>query len=195
MNRTEATGSYLSELTGIPKLIPDDSLEGGGLHQSRRGGFLNIHADFTVHPHKRNWRRRANLLIYLNEDWKEEYDGHLQLWSRDMKECVQRVSPIFNRCVVFNTDDDSFHGLPDPIQCPEDMTRKSIALYYYTEEDIAPSKRATNYRARPGDGIKSLWIYLDKQAIAIYNEIKGKLGLDDEFASKVLNFFSRKKRK
>jgi Rps23 Pro-64 3,4-dihydroxylase Tpa1-like proline 4-hydroxylase len=187
--------SYLSDLTGIPNLIPDDSLEGGGLHQSQRGGYLNIHADFTVHPHKRNWRRRANLLIYLNEDWKEEYDGHLELWSRDMKECVRRVSPIFNRCVVFNTDDDSFHGLPDPIQCPEDMTRKSIALYYYTEEEVTPSKRATNYRARPGDGIKSLWIYLDKQAIAVYNEIKGKLGLDDEFASKILNFFSRKKNK
>jgi lipoprotein NlpI len=85
--------------------------------------------------------------------------------------------------------------LPEPIQCPEDMTRKSIALYYYTEERVLPSKKATNYRARPGDGIKSLWIYLDKQAIAVYNEIKGKLGLDDEFASKILNFFSRKKDK
>lgn len=80
--------SYLSELTGIPNLIPDETLEGGGLHQSQRGGYLNIHADFTVHPHKRNWRRRVNLLIYLNENWKEDYGGHLELWSRDMKNCA-----------------------------------------------------------------------------------------------------------
>lgn len=184
----------LSKLTGIPGLKADPSLEGGGLHQSQRGGYLNIHADFTVHPHKRNWRRRVNVLVYLNEDWLAQYKGDLELWSRDMKQCEQKISPIFNRCVVFNTDEDSFHGLPEAIQCPEDMTRKSIALYYFTEEDSVPRKRATNYRARPGDGIKSLFIYLDKQLIAIYNVMKGWLGINDDFVSKVLNFFSRRKK-
>ena len=186
---------YLRKLTGIDNLVPDNSLEGGGLHQTERGGYLNIHADFTVHPHKRNWRRRVNLLIYLNENWQEDYNGHLELWSTDMKQCVQRISPLFNRCVIFNTNEDSFHGVPDPITCPKDMTRKSLALYYYTEENIRPPKRATNYRARPGDGIKSLWIYLDKLAVSFYNDIKGRFGLSDDFASKVLNFFNRKNRK
>jgi Rps23 Pro-64 3,4-dihydroxylase Tpa1-like proline 4-hydroxylase len=184
--------AYLSKLTGIDNLIADDSLEGGGLHQTEKGGYLNIHADFTVHPHKRNWRRRVNLLVYLNENWEEDYKGQLELWSRDMKECVQKISPLLNRCVIFNTDDDSFHGLPDPIACPDTMTRKSIALYYYTEEQIRPSKRATNYRARPGDGLKALWIYMDKQAISFYTAIKGRFGLSDDFASKILNFFNRK---
>ena len=186
--------SFISELTGIPKLLPDDSLEGGGLHQSKRGGFLNIHADFTVHPHKRNWRRRVNLLIYLNKDWKPEYNGHLELWTRDMKKCEQKISPIFNRCVLFNTDEDSFHGLPETINCPEEMTRKSIALYYFTEEEKTPAKYATNYQARPGDGIKSIFIWLDKKVIALYNEIKGVLGINDDFVSKVLNFFNRNKK-
>ena len=184
----------LSELTGIEGLRPDPSLEGGGLHQSQRGGYLNIHADFTVHPHKRHWRRRVNLLVYLNEGWLPEYRGDLELWSRDMKECVEKISPVFNRCVVFNTDEDSFHGLPDPIQCPEDMTRKSIALYYFTEEENTPRARATNYRARPTDGIKALFIWLDKQAVNIYTKIKGALGLNDDFISKVLNIFSRRKK-
>lgn len=184
---------FVSELTGIPDLKADEMLEGGGLHQSKRGGFLNIHADFTVHPHKRTWRRRVNLLLYLNEDWQEDYNGHLELWSRDMKQCEQKISPIFNRCVLFNTDEDSYHGLPETILCPEDMTRKSIALYYFTEEKTPPKKRATNYQARPGDGIKSIFIYLDKQLIALYNSIKGVLGINDDFVSKVLNFFSRKK--
>ncbi|MDX1942320.1 MAG: 2OG-Fe(II) oxygenase [Saprospiraceae bacterium] len=186
--------SILSKLTGIEGLKPDPSLEGGGLHQSQRGGFLNIHADFTVHPHKRNWRRRVNLLVYLNEDWQPEYKGDLELWTRDMKECRQRISPIFNRVVVFNTDEDSFHGLPEPIQCPEGMTRKSIALYYFTEEKVMPKKRATNYQARPGDGIKAFFIWLDKQMISWYNTLKGWLGINDDFVSKVLNFLNRRKK-
>lgn len=184
----------LSRLTGIPGLKPDPSLEGGGLHQSKRGGFLNIHADFTVHPHKRHWRRRVNVLVYLNEGWKPEYRGELELWTRDMKQCAQKVLPVFNRCAIFNTDEDSFHGLPEPIQCPEDMTRKSIALYYFTEEEKVPPKRATNYRARPEDGNRRILIWLDKQAIALYNTLKGWLGIDDKFVSKILNFFSKEKK-
>ncbi|MCB0629444.1 MAG: 2OG-Fe(II) oxygenase [Saprospiraceae bacterium] len=183
---------HLSVLTGIPGLLPDPSLEGGGLHQSQRGGFLNIHADFTVHPHKRNWRRRVNVLVYLNEDWLQEYGGDLELWSRDMKACEQKISPVFNRCVIFNTDEDSYHGLPEPINCPENMTRKSIALYYFTEEETVPRKRATNYRARPGDGLRSVWIYLDKQMVNVYNTMKGWLGINDDFISRVLKIFNRK---
>ncbi|MDQ3844069.1 MAG: 2OG-Fe(II) oxygenase, partial [Bacteroidota bacterium] len=169
---------FLSELTGIPNLLPDEMLEGGGLHQSGRGGFLNIHADFTVHPHKRHWRRRVNLLVYLNQDWKPEYRGELELWEKDMSRCVQSILPVFNRAVIFNTDEDSYHGLPDPIQCPEDMTRKSIALYYFTEErNVLPKKRSTNYRARPKDGLKSVLIWLDKEMVAAYSNIKSLLGI------------------
>ena len=183
---------FVEDLTGIQHLMADPSLEGGGLHQSRRGGFLNIHADFTVHPHQRNWRRRVNLLIYLNEDWKPEYKGDLELWDQEMKSCHQRISPIFNRCVIFNTEEDSFHGLPDPIECPEEMTRKSIALYYFTEESQTPRKRTTNYQARPEDRHKAHWIYLDKWVLNIYSRVKSTLGLDDDFASKLLRFFNRK---
>ncbi|MCY7349388.1 MAG: 2OG-Fe(II) oxygenase [Cytophagaceae bacterium] len=185
--------AYLSELTGIPGLVSDEMLEGGGLHQSKRNGFLNVHADFTVHPHKRHWRRRVNLLIYLNKDWKPEYRGDLELWDRQMQGFVQKIAPIYNRCVIFNTDEDSFHGLPDPILCPDDMTRKSIALYYFTEEKETPKLRTTNYRARPEDGAKAALIWLDKQAVAVYTRTKRALGIDDAFISKVLNVFGTKK--
>ena len=189
---TDEFVAQLSRLTGIEGLKADPSLEGGGLHQSQRGGYLNIHADFTVHPHKRNWRRRVNLLVYLNEDWQPEYRGELELWTRDMKACAKKILPTFNRCVIFNTDQDSYHGLPDPIQCPEGMTRKSIALYYFTEEKAAPRMRTTNYRARPGDGFKSLFIRLDTEAVGLYTRLKGLLGINDDFVSKVLNLFNRK---
>lgn len=186
---------FLSELTGINNLIADTSLEGGGLHQSGRGGFLNIHADFTVHPHKRKWQRRVNILIYLNKDWKEEYNGHLELWTRDMKRCAAKVLPIFNRCVIFNTDFDSYHGLPEPIQCPEDMSRKSVALYYFTEE-AKPKKVNTNYKPRPDESsTKKFLVYLDKQVLWTYSRVKSTLGLNDDFASKILGIFGGKKKK
>ncbi len=185
--------AYLSELTGIPNLLADDSLEGGGLHQSKRNGFLNVHADFTVHPHKRNWRRRVNLLIYLNKDWQPDYRGDLELWDRKMQGVVTKIAPIFNRCAIFNTDEDSYHGLPDPILCPDNMTRKSIALYYFTEEATAPTLRATNYRARPDDGAKAILIWLDKKAVAAYTTIKRTFGINDAWVSSVLNRLSGKK--
>ncbi|MBC8152144.1 MAG: 2OG-Fe(II) oxygenase [Bacteroidetes bacterium] len=185
--------AYLSQLTGIPNLLADDSLEGGGLHQSKRNGFLNVHADFTVHPHKRNWRRRVNLLIYLNQDWKPEYRGDLELWDRQMKGVVTKIAPVFNRSAIFNTDEDSYHGLPDPILCPDDMTRKSIALYYFTEEATAPTLRATNYQARPDDGAKAILIWLDKKAVATYTMLKRSLGINDAFISNILNKLGGKK--
>ncbi len=154
----------MSRLIGVDGLIADPSLEGGGLHQSTTGGFLNIHADFTVHPHNRKWQRRANILLYLNDDWKPEYGGDLELWSADMKECVEKVAPVANRVLIFTTDGTSFHGHPEPMPCPEGVARRSLALYYFTlEED--PVVRSTEYRARPGDGFHSVMIYADKQLL------------------------------
>src|SRR5207253_7961981 len=122
---------WLEALTGIDGLIPDPYFGGGGLHQIEPGGFLKVHADFNVHP-KLKLDRRLNLLIYLNRDWREEWGGHLELWSRDRKKCVERILPVFNRTVVFSTTDTSFHGHPHPLASPPGVTRKSVSLYYYT---------------------------------------------------------------
>lgn len=122
---------FLSRLTGIDKLIPDPNLRGAGIHQIGRGGFLKVHADFTVH---RDFAldRRLNFLLYLNQDWPDEYGGHLELWDRDMNGSPRRVLPVANRCVVFSTTASSYHGHPHPLTCPEGVYRKSLALYYYT---------------------------------------------------------------
>ena len=183
---------FLSNLTGIENLQKDDALEGGGIHQSTRGGFLNIHADFTVHPHHGDWQRRVNVLIYLNKDWKEDWGGKLELWDTKMKACEAKVLPVFNRCVIFNTDADSYHGHPEPMTCPEGVYRRSIALYYYTVEKN-PYRRATNYQTRPGDGKKKMLVKLDNAMVALYTEIKGKLGANDKLVSRILRFFAGKK--
>jgi len=148
---------FLEALTGIDGLIPDPHLEGGGLHQIERGGFLKVHADFNKHE-KLGLDRRLNLLLYLNKDWKDEYGGHLELWTQDMDRCAHRVLPVFNRCVVFSTTDSSFHGHPEPLTCPDGWSRKSIALYYYTNgrpaEEVSRA-HSTLYQRRPGEGVYS----------------------------------------
>lgn len=121
----------LSVLTGMDGLIPDPHLMGGGLHETRTPGYLNVHADFNKHPWFR-LDRRLNLLIYLNEDWQDAWNGHLELWERDLGACAKRIAPIAGRCVIFSTNRDSFHGHPQPLAAPEGVTRKSLALYYYT---------------------------------------------------------------
>jgi hypothetical protein len=176
---------FLSDLSGIECLFADPSLEGGGLHQSTRGGFLNIHADFTVHPHHRNWRRRMNVLIYLNKDWSPSWGGHLELWDKKMKRRVRKIPPLFNRCVIFNTDPDAFHGHPRPLVCPVNTTRKSIALYYFTRE-VNPLVRSTEYKARPNDWAKSPFILADKWILRLYDAFKRKTGISDRFASNIL---------
>lgn len=186
---------YLEKLTGISNLLPDATIEGGGIHQSENGGYLNIHADFTVHPHKKLWRRRVNLLVYLNDNWQNSYGGSLELREKDMSKCAVKIAPMFNRVVVFNTDEDSYHGFPDPIECPKEVTRKSIALYYFTKEESGSFKRrSTNYRARPNDGNKAILIWADKKMISIYTSLKGILGINDDFISRMLNLFKRKNR-
>jgi hypothetical protein len=144
---------FLSTITGIPNLIPDPSFEGGGLHQIVRGGKLGIHADFNKHR-KYNLDRRLNLLLYLNKNWREEYGGHLELWDREMTHCEAKVLPVFNRVMIFGTTDFTYHGHPDALQCPEDMTRKSLALYYFSNgrpaEEVS-GHHTTIFRAR-GDG-------------------------------------------
>jgi hypothetical protein len=141
----------LEKLTGINNLIPDPSLRGGGLHQILPGGVLGVHADFTHHADY-NLERRVNLLLYLNKDWQDEYEGHLELWNADASRCIKRIRPLAGRCVIFNTDADSFHGHPRPLNCPEGMSRKSIAIYYYTlgrsDKDVEPTRR-TDWQVLP----------------------------------------------
>jgi hypothetical protein len=150
--------AFLETLTGISGLIPDPYLEGGGLHQIERDGFLKVHADFNIHPHLK-LDRRLNLILYLNKDWEDEYNGHLELWDRPVKRCVQKILPVCNRVVVFNTTDWSWHGHPDLLKCPPGWTRKSVALYYYSNGRPAEERSASHgvlWKERPTELTPSL---------------------------------------
>lgn len=149
--------AFLEAMTGIKGLISDPYYIGGGLHETLSGGHLSIHADFNLHK-PMYVERRLNLLIYLNEDWPESYGGELELWNKQMRAAEVKVLPVMGRAVVFNTTLQSFHGQPDPVSCPPDRSRRSIATYYYT---AAPGQgsptRTTTFRPRPGSGEARDW--------------------------------------
>lgn len=185
---------FLSELTGITDLMPDWTMDGGGLHQTLRGGHLNIHADFTTHHTHENWARRINILLYLNREWRPEWGGDLELWDADMTARRGQVTPAGNRMLVFTTSFDSFHGHPDPLTCPDDVARRSMALYYFTEEESAV-RRSTNYRARPDDGMKKVAIWADRKALDYYDRAKRRLGVSDEKVNAMLTKIDRLRRR
>lgn len=134
---------FLEKLTGISGLIPDPYLAGGGLHKIPPGGKLGVHVDFNEHT-TMNVYRRLNVLVYLNKDWQESYGGHFELWDAEKKGAVTKLLPIFNRMAIFTTTSTSFHGHPEPLTCPEDRCRMSLALYYYTANDRGDQQKKSH---------------------------------------------------
>lgn len=155
--RSAEFSAFMSAVTGIPDLLYDPEYIGGGTHENRPGQQLDPHIDFNYHP-TRGWHRRINLIIYLNDEWSEQWGGSLELhedpWLPPQKNHVRRVSPIKNRAILFETSERSWHGF-EAIQPPngrEQLSRKSIALYMYTKlrpkKDTAPP-HSTVYVERP----------------------------------------------
>lgn len=130
---------YLSKLTKIPSLLADPTLDGGGLHSIQRGGYLKTHVDFNRLP-STGWYRRLNLLVYLNQGWQTDWGGALSLYAKKEesddwhRSPVVSYPPLAGLSVLFETNAYSFHGHPQPLSCPEGVTRRSLAIYYYTKE-------------------------------------------------------------
>ena len=147
----------MENITGIKGLIPDPYFLGAGIHVIKQGGHLSVHADFNHHVIM-NLERRINVLIYLNKDWRPEYGGSLELWDEGMTTREHDIVPLFNRCVIFNTTSNSQHGNPQPVAHPGEVSRKSIALYYYTSTwDGSKRSHTTQFQVRPGSGDKRDW--------------------------------------
>ncbi|MEZ5964457.1 MAG: 2OG-Fe(II) oxygenase [Planctomycetota bacterium] len=145
----------LSYITGIPNLLADDKLDGGGMHQTGPGGRLDVHVDFNILD-DRGWHRRLNILVYLNPEWHEDWGGRIELWDKDVKKCWHSYAPILNRCVVFETSETSYHGVT-PLTAPPGVARKSFAAYYYTKEPPAHwdgKAHSTVFQARPDEKFK-----------------------------------------
>lgn len=132
-------------ITDCPSLVADEGLHGGGYHCHGNGGKLNVHLDYNIHP-KLKLQRKLNIIIYLAKNWKKEYGGELQLWHGNSERaihCEKTIDIKFNRAILFDTTQNSWHGFPGTINCPNEISRKSLAVYY-----LQPPKDNNNrYRA------------------------------------------------
>lgn len=177
LNETLASPEFLSDLsyiTNIPGLLADKELIGGGIHITGPGGRLDVHVDFN-YIEDRQLHRRLNLLIYLNEPWQKNWGGQFQLWDKDVRNCEATFDPIFNRCVIFETNEVSFHGvIPVAPSAPD--PRRSFATYYYTKE--APAhwtgvSHSTIFKARPEEKMKGLVLMpIDKVKSSLLNGVQ-----------------------
>ena len=131
----------VSEKFDIPKLMPDPYFTGGGLNVTVSGGLLDVHVDGNYHDAS-GLNRRINAILYLNPGWQEGWGGEFGLYDETGDKLIKKIAPIHNRLVIFDTNDKSFHGLPDPLNFPEGHARRSIILYYYTKDE-RPSDQVT----------------------------------------------------
>ncbi|MBY0277814.1 2OG-Fe(II) oxygenase [Candidatus Binatia bacterium] len=180
----------LERLTGITQLIGDPELDGAGLHRTDPGGHLNVHTDALAHGKRRTWSRQLNLIVFLNRDWSDAYRGELELWDADVSRCVQRIAPLFNRCVLFRTTPVSYHGVPDAVACPEGRSRKSLALYYFRDEARVVPLHPTHYVPRPRDPLaRRVLIRADRALLRLYALLKRYTPIDDARVTRLLRRF------
>ncbi|MEY8214549.1 MAG: 2OG-Fe(II) oxygenase [Colwellia sp.] len=160
--------NLIQELFGVKKLYSDQGLNGGGWHIHRAGGKLNTHLDYSIHP-KLGLQRKLNLLVYLNSNWENSWGGDLGLWNGTDKapsQLITEIAPIFNRAVIFDTTQNSWHGLPAEILSPDTEYRRSLATYYLQvpEESVSLRGKAlfAPYKAQVDD--KSVLELIRKRA-------------------------------
>jgi len=116
----------------IPKLIADSYFTGGGLNVTEKNGLLDVHVDGNHHD-ATGLNRRLNAILYLNAGWQDGWGGEFGLYNSTGEILEKKIQPLFNRLVIFDTHDRSFHGLPEPLNFPVGKNRKSVILYYYTK--------------------------------------------------------------
>jgi Rps23 Pro-64 3,4-dihydroxylase Tpa1-like proline 4-hydroxylase len=125
--------AFLERLTGIADLIGDPSHVRAGLHVNKVGAFHALHRDFRRHPITQLFNR-INVIVFLNSDWKQEYGGELELWPANRSACAQRIRPDAGTVVIFESTATSYHAIPEPVACPPERARLSLATRYYTEK-------------------------------------------------------------
>ncbi len=168
LNAALAAPAFLADLsyiTGIPDLIADPDLAGGGMHVTGPRGRLDVHVDFN-YVEQKGWHRRLNLLLYLNPEWAPEWGGAVEFWDTAVKHRHHRIEPKLNCCVIFETSEISFHGV-EPVTCPEELQRKSFAAYFYTEappEGWDGRKHSTIFKARPDEQFRG-WVLMPAEKL------------------------------
>ena len=169
--------NFVESVTGIEDLHTIDDRLGYGLHQGGDGSFLDIHIDYNLHPLQK-MQRRLNFLLFLNADWKNNWGGNLELWDRDVKNCVQSISPIFNRAVIFECSEVSYHGY-SKMSLPDKVTRKSYYHYFFTKISHHINYHDTVFKSRPEEPyIKKITVPVKEYLKNAVKKILLQIGLE-----------------
>ena len=180
----------LKRITNIKNIFLDHNLDGAGLHQVYNKGYLNIHTDFATHHKNFKWKRVINLLIYFNNDWKDHYGGNLELYDKNGKKILESIPPMFNRVVIFITNETSYHGHPKKLKLPKNVSRKSLALYYFVDMGKIIKSKSTKYFSKKNDTILfKILINFENYLLQVYDFLKKMNIVNDKSASKILNIF------
>jgi len=164
--------AYLEALTGFRGIVADAALANGGVHFMKPGGYLRLHHDEYIHPERDTLRRRLNLLLYLNEGWREDYGGHLELWSADGARALEKILPTCNRCVITSIEE-NVHGVPDGVRCPDGDIRKTLILWYYKDEGRAVDFEPAVFVSRPDDGrVQRLLVEAESRLFGLYHRVR-----------------------
>lgn len=142
---------WLSNWSGIESLQTINDRLGYGLHQGGNYSFLDIHIDYNLHPIKKLFRK-LNLIIFLNQDWQQDWGGQLEFWDENVQRCIQSITPVLNRCVIFECSEVSYHGYKRMI-VPENITRKSFYQYYFIPVTETVNFHDTTFKSRPEESL------------------------------------------
>jgi hypothetical protein len=164
----------LSSVYGRSVFVDPDFV-GGGLHRGGEGSFLDMHADFNLHPRKSRWIRELNILLYLNKNWQPEFGGSLDLRHAQTGE-TSSIEPIFNRLVLMLTKDFTLHGYK-PINFPTGAFRISLAAYAYSEatseQEVASLRTTTTWVPEGSGSIKSIVARVTPQLVSLKQRLLG----------------------
>jgi len=154
-----------NRLTDNKNLEYDSTLHGCGLHLMPKNGRLAVHLDYEKHPILENKQRKINIILYLNKEWKSDWNGSTELWNKDCNICSVESPIVYNTAIIFQTNDISWHGVPGKINCPDNESRKSIAYYYISELENNPDN---NKIGNNGSGYRQKATYINNTS---YKEI------------------------
>lgn len=178
--------AWVSAITGIDGLFLDTGMTDGGLSAMSAGDHFDLHTDMQSHALHRTWRRRVNLVLYLNERWDPSWGGALELWDARATRRVAEVTPMNNRAVLFEVSPRAVHGVPEPLRCSMNTTRKNLVVYYYTEEREEVPITHFRYRARPGESARRPLVAANNALLALYQLTRRRVGDLDALAGRVL---------
>ena len=179
---------FVERITGDEGLFLDREMVDGGISAMGRGDFFDLHTDMRAHALQQRWMRRVNLVIYLSDEWRDEWNGALELWDADGRRCERTVAPRFNRAVIFEVSGRALHGIPEPLTCPPGASRNNLVLYYFVDAGRDVPITHFRYRARPGEARRRPLVWANNAALLLYQAARRRLGLTDERVSPLLRW-------